>query len=77
MNYLWDKSRDPLAALFGAYLAWRLVLAGWPWWAWVPAALLGVMGFEAVHVLCWFGYRKLSYQYFARRYKRRRQAERN
>ena len=73
MHYIWDNSRDVLSVLAGAYTAWRLILTGWPWWAWLPAALLAVICFQALHVLCWFAYRKLSYQYVARCLKRRRQ----
>jgi len=74
MNYIWDKSREVLSMPVGAYVAWRLILVGWPWWAWVPAALLSIIAFQAVHVLCWFAYRKLSYPYVARAHKRRRAA---
>ena len=48
--------------------------AGWPWWAWLPAALLSIAGFYALSVVTWFVYRKLTYQYFARARKRQRQA---
>lgn len=74
MHYLWDKSRTVVGILGGALVGWWLIAVGWPWWAWLPAALLGGIGFQAAHVLCWFAYRKLSYQRLARIYKRRHRA---
>jgi len=72
MHYLWDNSRNLLAVVAAIFIGWRLMLAGWPWWAWLPAAMLGALAFLALNILCWFGYRKLTYQYFARAHKRRR-----
>jgi hypothetical protein len=74
MHYLWDKSRSVVAVIGALLIAWRLSLAGWPWWAWLPAALLGLIVLQVVPILCWFVYRKLSYQHLARMHKARRKS---
>jgi len=56
-------------------VGWLLDAAGWPWWAWLPAAILaGMVAFMAI-VLSWFLYRKLTYERFAEAARRRHQAE--
>lgn len=61
-----------LSALIAAVLLARhLSMLGWPWWAWLPAAILGAMTVFLVLVLMWFLYRKLTYRHFARRAKQR------
>ena len=69
------KSRTLLGLIMAAVVAWALDRAGWPWWAWLPAALLSIVGFYALSVLTWFTYRKLTYQHFARRRRQQRQAQ--
>lgn len=62
-------------ALAGAVLlGWYLHGIGWPWWAWLPAAILGAMAIYMAFVLSWFLWRKLTYEAVARRMKRRNQA---
>ena len=70
------KSRTLLCLIVAVVVGWQLHSMGWPWWAWLPAALLSIIGFYAVSVLTWFAYRKLTYQYFARLHKRQRQGRR-
>lgn len=69
------KSRTVLGLLVGGTVGWVLNDSGWPWWAWLPAALLGVVAFYTLSVLTWFAYRKLTYQHFADLHRRRRQAQ--
>lgn len=62
-------------ALVGAVLlGWYLHGIGWPWWAWLPAAMLAAMAIYMAFVLFWFAWRKLTYEAVARRMKRRNQA---
>ena len=68
------KSRTLMGLLVGVALGWYLHSIGWPWWAWLPAALLSIGGFYTLSVLTWFTYRKLTYERFARKHKRERQA---
>lgn len=64
-----------MVALIAAVLLGRhLHGLEWPWWAWLPAAILVAMAVYMAFVLSWFLYRKLTYRYFARRAKRRHQA---
>ena len=56
-------------------LGWRLDASGWPWWAWLPAAILTAMSTYMILVLSWFAYRKFTYERFARIARRRHQAE--
>ncbi len=65
----------PIIGLLGALLlAWFLHGIGWPWWAWVPAAILAGMATFMVQVFAWFLWRKLTYEAFARRLRRRHRA---
>ena len=68
------RIRSICAILAAALLGWYLSVAGWPWWAWLPATMLLAMSVYMVFVLSWFLYRKLSYRHFARRAKRRHRA---
>lgn len=64
-----------VAALVALVLVgWWLHTDGWPWWAWLPAAILTSMATYMIFVLTWFAYRKLTYEHNARRAKRRVQA---
>ncbi|MFW6156946.1 MAG: hypothetical protein ACOC7J_06485 [Armatimonadota bacterium] len=61
-----------VCALVGAIaLSWYLHTIGWPWWAWLPAAILGAMTVYMTFVLGWFAWRKLTYEAVARERKRR------
>ena len=63
-------------ALVGAVLiGWYLHGIGWPWWAWLPAAILGAMTAYMVFSLTWFAWRKLTYEAVAREMKRRNRAK--
>ncbi|MFW6155915.1 MAG: hypothetical protein ACOC7J_01240 [Armatimonadota bacterium] len=75
MNKLRTKMRSVFALVGAVLLGWFLHGAGWPWWAWLPAAILGAMTVYTAFVLTWFVWRKLTYQAVARRMKRRNQAE--
>ncbi len=64
-----------ICSLLGAILiALYLHGIGWPWWAWLPAAILGAMTVYMMFVLGWFLWRKLTYEAFARSRKRRHRA---
>ncbi|MFO8080437.1 MAG: hypothetical protein R6V07_09035 [Armatimonadota bacterium] len=75
MNKLRSKMRSVFALVGAVLLGWFLHGAGWPWWAWLPAAILGAMTVYMAFVLTWFVWRKLTYQAVARRMKRRNQSE--
>jgi membrane protein YdbS with pleckstrin-like domain len=65
-----------LFALIGAILlAWHLDAIGWPWWAWLPATILGAMAVYTVCILAWFAWRKATYRAVAREMKRRNRAD--
>jgi membrane protein YdbS with pleckstrin-like domain len=68
------RIRSAVALLAAVLLAWHLNTLGWPWWAWLPAAILMALAVYTVFVLSWFLYRKVTYQHFARRAKRRNRA---
>jgi len=62
-------------ALVGAILVGRYLDAvGWPWWAWLPGAILAAMTVYMAFVLTWFLWRKLTYGAVAREMKRRNRA---
>ncbi len=69
------KSRSVMGLIVAVLLGWYLHSIGWPWWAWLPAAMLSILAFYLASVLCWFAYRKLTYERFARRHKREKQAQ--
>ncbi|MGC9319037.1 MAG: hypothetical protein ACP5KN_13470, partial [Armatimonadota bacterium] len=56
-------------------VGWWLAGVGWPWWAWLPAAILGAMAIYMAFILSWFLYRKLTYEAFSRAARRRRRRE--
>ena len=66
--------RSVFALVGGVLLGWYLSGIGWPWWAWLPAAILGAMTVYMAFVLGWFAWRKLTYEAVARRMKRRNRA---
>ncbi len=68
------KIRSVLALVAAVLLARQLSALGWPWWAWLPAAILIAMAVYLAFILSWFLYRKLTYRAFARRAKQRHQA---
>ena len=62
-------TRRLIAVVTGLLVAWRLFIAGWPWWAWVPAAALAVQLVYALLLLAVYGYQKATYQARARQIK--------
>ncbi len=64
-----------LSLVAAVAVGWRLDLAGWPWWAWLPAAILAGMAAFMVLILSWFLYRKFTYERFAEAARRRHRAE--
>lgn len=68
------KIRTVFALVAAVLLGWYLGEVGWPWWAWLPAAILGAMATYMAFVLAWFLYRKLTYEAFARAARRRNRA---
>ncbi len=75
MSGSWRAKLRSVLALVAAVLLGRwLGGIGWPWWAWLPAAILAAMAVYMAMVLSWFLYRKLTYQRFAEIARRRHQA---
>ncbi len=71
----WRSKVRSVFAIIGAVAMGVLLNGlGWPWWAWLPAAILCAITVYMAFVLSWFLWRKLSYQYFARMAKRRNRA---
>jgi hypothetical protein len=65
--FLWRHMREVAAVAATLACAAGLRQAGWPWWAWVPAALIaGILGATVV-VLSWFAYQKAVYEGVAAR----------
>lgn len=75
MKKLRSKIRSVFALIGAVLLGWHLHGIGWPWWAWLPAAILAAMTVYMAFVLTWFAWRKLTYRAVARRMKRRNLAE--
>ena len=68
---LWKHLREVMAVAATLACAGGLWHAGWPWWAWLPAALLaGLLGATVV-VLGWFAYQKAVYEGVAAQIKER------
>ena len=59
---LWKHLREVVAVAAMLACAAGLRRAGWPWWAWLPAALLAGMLGGTVVVLGWFAYQKAVYE---------------
>lgn len=55
--------------LGGALMAWWLHSRGWPWYSWLPAALLAVLAVGLVWVTTWYLRRRLTYLTHAARNK--------
>ncbi len=66
---LHGSTRGLIAVVTGLLVAWRLLIVGWPWWAWVPAAALAVQLTCALLLLVVYGYQKATYQVRARQIK--------
>ncbi|MGD9497051.1 MAG: hypothetical protein AB7Y46_12210 [Armatimonadota bacterium] len=72
----WRARLRAVLALGAALLVgWWLDGIGWPWWAWLPAAMLAAMATYAAAMALWFLYRKLTYERFAEAARRRHRAE--
>ena len=59
-------TRRGLAVVAGLLVAWKLFIAGWPWWTWVPAAILAVELIYALTLVGVYAYQKATYQVRAR-----------
>ncbi len=66
---LHGSTRGLIALAVGVVVAAKLVTAGWPWWAWVPAAAVAVQLTYALLLLVVYGYQKATYQARARQIK--------
>jgi hypothetical protein len=66
-----DDTLNPIQATFSIIVAIFvgriLQLAGWPWYASIPAAILAAFAGAAVYVLIWATIRRLTYPYVARK----------
>ena len=60
--FLHEHGRRALGVVVGLVVLWRLVLAGWPWWAWLPATLLAVQLCYGLLLAGAYGYQKATYQ---------------
>ena len=69
------RIRMLLGLVAAVVVGWRLDAGGWPWWAWLPAAILTGMTAFMVVMLSWFLYRKLTYERFAAAARRRHRVE--
>ncbi len=69
------RIRTLLSLAAAVAVGWRLDTIGWPWWAWLPAAILTGMTTLIAVMLSWFLYRKLTYERFAEAARRRHRAE--
>ena len=62
---------NPIQATFSiiiAIIVGRLLqLAGWPWYASLPAAILSAFAGAALYVLIWAAIRRLTYPYVAQK----------
>lgn len=68
------RLRSIFALIAAIVLGVRLDASGWPWWAWLPVAILAAMFVYMACVLSWFLYRKLTYRRFAEIARRRHRA---
>jgi len=69
-------SRRGLAVVVGICMTWLLIGRGWPWWAWLPAAILTIEAVYAVLLVSVYAYHKATYQRRAEMMRRQlRQAD--
>ncbi len=59
-------TRRGRAIIAGLVVGWRLFAAGWPWWAWLPAAILAVQLVYVALLAGVYAYQKPTYQRRAR-----------
>jgi hypothetical protein len=64
-----DSIRLLSAVLLSVWTGWALAHRGWPWFQWLPAAILTFAGVTVLWVLVWYVRRKLTYQTVAQRTK--------
>jgi hypothetical protein len=64
-----DRVRALLILVVAVTTAWLLQHHGWPWYAWLPAAILSAPLVTALHIILWYFRRKLTYEALARRTK--------
>lgn len=69
-----DSVRLLSAALVAAIAGWVLHGNGWPWYQWLPAAIIVFAAVTVLWVLAWYVRRKLTYQTVAQRTKASLQA---
>ena len=55
-------SRRVLAVVTGIWVLWLLTGRGWPWWAWLPAAILAGEAGYALLLVGVYAYHKATYQ---------------
>ncbi len=69
-------SRRVLAVVVGIGVAWLLAGRSWPWWAWLPAAILAAEAGYALLLVGVYAYHKATYQRRAEMMRQRlRQAD--
>ena len=64
-----ERLRALIMIIVAAATAWLLHHHGWPWYAWLPAAILTVPLVTGMHIILWYFRRKLTYEALARRTK--------
>ncbi len=62
-------TRRLIAVAAGLLVTWRLFIAGWPWWAGLPAVILAVELTYALTLVGVYAYQKATYQVRARMMK--------
>jgi hypothetical protein len=72
LRLLFNKRMRDIVALGALLVTARLLWgAGWPWWAWLPAAMLAGMVGAAAVILSFFVLQKCTYERDASRTKER------
>jgi hypothetical protein len=71
---LWHKYVRLAVVLLGSWMVFhRLSGLGYPWWLWLPAAILGAAATLLVWVILWYTYQKATQPRRSAGNKRRRQ----
>ncbi len=68
VTYIFHRhSRRAIALAAATLVSWILAGRGWPWWAWLPAAILATGASYALLLMAVYGYHKATYQLRAQR----------